>query len=370
MGGATDWSYPNPITEHLTLGRSPSLAYGEDGSAYAVWDAGGELAFASRSPEGPWSKPVNIAAGTMPSLVCAQDGTLYLLFSHTFMGNDEIYYLTRPPGGQWTLPVNVSRTTGKSYAPSLVITPDQKLSVAWTDNSPGDWVVYYGALTDQFWSSAAVPNATGEAPVMAAGPDGAVYLAWSSPMDPNNGNDVDVFLSQPANPGWTIPANISDTPGTDSSDVTMVAASDGLAHLAWLEHRNGATQPGADIYYSYGRGLAWSAPSFVTSSTTLEEPRLSTDRNALLVLSWVQAATVQASFGPLRVGSWEASSAISNPAAADLRDVSVTAMPHGGVGVSWVQVNSSGAGEVSIYESSHRSVLRAQSWFPLLVHNP
>lgn len=304
----------------------------------------------------------------MPSLVSAQDGTLHLVFSHTFMGNDEIYYVTRPPGGEWTLPINVSHTTGKSYSPSLVITPDQKLSVAWMDNTPERWVVYYGALADQFWSSAAVPNAIGEAPIMAVGPDGSLFLAWSSPMDPPSSDNVDVFLSQPTNPGWTIPVNISDTPGTDSTDVTMVAASDGLAHLAWLERRDQAVPSGSDIYYSYGRGLAWSVPSFVTSSDTMQEPRLSTDRSALLVLSWVQGATVQASFGPLRVGAWEASSAISGPEAADLRDISVTAMPHGGVGVTWVQVNASGAGEVSIYESFHGSVLKAQSWFPLLVH--
>src|SRR5512133_987472 len=39
LGGAADWTYPIPITEGLVQGRSPTVAYADDGSAYAVWDS-------------------------------------------------------------------------------------------------------------------------------------------------------------------------------------------------------------------------------------------------------------------------------------------------------------------------------------------
>jgi hypothetical protein len=105
-----------------------------------------------------------------------------------------------------------------------------------------------------------------------------------------------------------------------------------------------------------------------SSINAIQEPRLTTDHDAILLLTWLQGQTIQATYGPLRPGVWQTPSSIVMPPAADLRDIAVAAIPDGGVSVSWVQVNAASAGEVSLYESSHASVLKARDWLPLLVH--
>jgi hypothetical protein len=295
-----------------------------------------------------------------PTLAIDRAGKLRALLANQFMGNYEIYQITLVDGA-WTLPTKISHTSGLSAYPVLVAGKDQTMFAAWMDNSPGYWTIYVGKWNGEYWSSQPVANARGQAPALAATLDGGVYLAWQDrvPTVENPNGVYDIFLSEQGEAGWSLPVNISDEPKTDSIGPSLTATYDGLAHLTWINGNQ-------DVQYCFGRGWYWPVPQTVVRAAMVARgPRIAVARGGMLSIAWDEGDMVRATTAAPAPPMWPKPTIVTT-LSGDLRDVSLAALPTGGVAVGWVQAIR--PGDTGVYESRQTSEYRSRTWLPIVKH--
>ncbi|OIO91378.1 MAG: hypothetical protein AUK03_11235 [Anaerolineae bacterium CG2_30_64_16] len=351
------WSTPTTVADQMTHAARPALAYTADGVAHAVWESNGAVLYASRRAGEGWTQPQRLAAGVAPALAVDAQGELHVMFSNQFFGDFEIYHI-HTDKGEWTLPVKVSRTLGYSAQPSLTVAPDGTLHAAWMDNAPGYWVIYYGALLGDFWTSQPVPNARGQAPTIAAAPNGTIYLAWQDRVvtDSEPGT-YEILLSEMSDKQWSLPINISDVPQIDSLGAHLAMTADGLAHLTWVDQ-------GRRVRYGYGEGGYWALPQTVwQTASSVRGPRILTEQGSLLHIAWDEGQILRVTTAVAGASTWSKGELI--PATAgSLKDVTLTLLPAGGMAVGWVQ--ATGPNNYGVYESQQASAFVWRAWLPTL----
>ena len=359
--GTVAWADPTAIATGLTDATRPALAYTNDGVGHAVWESNGELYYAAQSPGEPWTAAVRIAYGMSPALAVDGAGQLHALFSNQFMGNYEIYVIDLTDGA-WSLPVDISHTTGLSAYPVLTAGADRALYAAWMDNSPGYWTIYVGHWNGEYWSSQPVANARGQAPGLATTSNGTVYLTWQDriPTVENPSGAFDIFVSEQNGTDWTLPIDVSDSPNVESIGASLTTTADGLAHLTWIDGDQ-------EVLYCYGRQLYWPLPQTVSEAATIARgPRIMSDRRGWLHIAWDEGDIVRVTSAPSTPLKWP-KPAIVTALVGDLRDVSMAALPNGGVAIGWVQTFQ--PGDVAVYESQPVSPLRPRIWLPIITRN-
>ena len=131
-------------------------------------------------------------------------------------------------------------------------------------------------------------------PAIALERNGALDVAW---RDTSSDEDAaDVYFSRSTDGGrtWTPPVDVSNTPGA-SSEPSVVAASDGTLHIIWSDTSKGTKNK--DIYYSYSKdgGKTWGKdallPAVDISNTagSSSEPKLVIDSDDQLHAVWVDS---------------------------------------------------------------------------------
>jgi hypothetical protein len=355
---SSPWSTPTPIVTGLAQAGLPSIAYSREGIAHAVWESSGALYYTYQLPNRPWSNPVRVASGLSPSMVIDAKGELHALFANQFNGNYEIYYICRE-GGTWSLPINVSHTSGSSGNPVLALAADGTLHGTWMDNTPGYWTIYHGIWSGVFWSSQPVPYARGQVPSMAASPAGTIFLAWQDkvPTVANPNGEYDVLASELTGGNWSLPVNVSDSPGVESLAVSVAATQDGLVHATWVDQ-------GEIIQYCYGRDILWSQPQVVWSaSSPAHAPRITADSVGYLSIVWDQLETIWTTRERAMPAAWPKPVLVASPIGS-VRGVTIALLPASGVTIGWVQ--AVGPGGYSLYTTWQATGLQRRTWMPLL----
>jgi hypothetical protein len=234
-------------------------------------------------------------------------GTLRIAYVNTFLGNSDIFHMSLA-GGKWTFPQNISGTSGASKDPALAADRSGGVYVTWMDFTSGAWRAHTGRFDGAFWINYPVPNATGGSPSIAVLPDGNLFLAWHGrvPTLTDSLGLLNIFGSEQTGGTWDLPVNISDNaaynPGAESKGVSVVAAADAKAHLAWVDNDN---QP----RYDFGRGLYWPAPVDLgprqDSATGLS---LQLGANNMLRVTWETSTTPMFTSAPIGAQRWPSAS--------------------------------------------------------------
>jgi len=354
------WESPTAIVTGIPDAARPALAYTADGVGYALWESEGQLYYARQLPNRAWSAPQQVAYGMSPALAIDSSGRLHALFANQFMGNYEIYQVTLIDG-KWTLPVDISHTSGVSAYPVLAAGPGHTMFAAWMDNSPGYWTIYVGTWNGEYWSNQPLPDARGQAPTLAASTDGTVYLAWQDriPTLDNPSGTFDIFLSEHGDADWSLPINISDSPAASSIGASLTTAPDGFAHLTWVDDDQ-------EVQYCYGEGVYWPLPQTVVRTAMIARgPRIASEHGGVLHIAWDEGDVVRATLAAPAPPKWP-KPVVVTALSGDLRQVSLAALPGGGVAVSWVQ--AFGPGDLGIYESQQAPASSWHLWLPLMTH--
>ena len=352
------WMSPSAIATGLIDAAWPSLAFTDDGVEHAAWESEGQIYYAAQIPGRGWSPPRRIASGISPALVADNLGRLHALFVNQFMGNYEVYHVSLE-GGAWSLPVNVSHTSGFSAFPAVTAGKTGELYVAWMDNSPGYWTIYVGTWKGAYWSNQPVPNARGQAPTLGLSPDGGLYLAWQDrvPNVDNPSGTYHIFFSERVNGSWTLPVDVSDRPQVESIGVNLTTTSDGLAHLTWVDD-------GQEVRYCFGRGLYWPLPVTAARAAALARgPHILAERDERLHIAWDEGDKVRAAWAAPATLSWPKPAVITAPIGT-LRDVVVALGPENGVSLGWIQIHQ--PQDVGIYESERASDFTPRAWLPII----
>jgi predicted neuraminidase len=258
-GGAT-WSTSKRLT--WTSGGSfhPALAV-SSGNLHLVWEdttpGNSEIYYKKSTDEGAtWSTSKRLAwtSGNTnyPAISVDPSGHLHVVWQDT-TGNHEIYYTNSTDGGAtWTKSKSISLTSGHSYRPALAVEPmplGSRLHAFWTDDTPGNYEIYYAQSTDggATWTkSKRITWTSGEStlPALAVDSSGHLHLVWVEVIA-----NWEIYYKESTDSGatWTASQNLSRTSG--SSDGPAIAAdSSGYLHVVWSDDTPG----NLEIYYRRG----------------------------------------------------------------------------------------------------------------------
>jgi len=149
------WSEPFNVSASQAYSWAADIAV-DDGNVYIAWKAVrtgvDQIFYRVRHKDGTWtaidSVPDIIGKGTGMVAIVAKDGNLHFLWEASRYEDsrlDDIYYKVRLRDGEWTPTLNISNT-GAAIGPVAIIDANGNLHVAWSDESPGNYDIYYTVI--------------------------------------------------------------------------------------------------------------------------------------------------------------------------------------------------------------------------------
>jgi len=174
------WSKPVNISNDSHYSSKPRIAIDDTGRAHVVWEGGG-IWYSSKSADGAWSSPLDIAAGvggSEPALAIDSAGIVHV----TWRANDSIRYANNA-NRAWTTSQQVS--SGGGFSPQIVA-KDGSIQLAWAQ--AGEiWYAKKNSVADPFTAPVNVSGnfAGAFSPALAVDPFGRAHVAW---RDDSSGN--------------------------------------------------------------------------------------------------------------------------------------------------------------------------------------
>jgi len=200
-----------------------------------------------------------------PALAVDSSDNLHLVWSDEVSGNSDIYYRKSTNGGtSWTARQRVTQTSGGSYDPSLVVDSADKLHLVWDDDTPGNYEIYYKKITPEGDPSSGNQRLTWNSensfcPVMAIDSSDHLHLAW---WDDEPGNFEIYYRNSPdGGTHWSAKQRLTWSEAFSESPYIGIDTS-GNPHIVWDEDTAGSYE----IFHkkSTNGGAAWSAKQRLT----------------------------------------------------------------------------------------------------------
>ena len=199
-----EWTKIIGLSDIDVTSQGPRLATSGN-NVYAVWeeshDGTNRIIFAKSTDRGNiFSKPANLTSGVgkdseTPS-VAAFGKIVYVVWTDNSPGNFDIFFIKSTDGGNtFSKPLNLSNDPGLSYLPRIATNGKNNVYVVWTDNSPGNYNILFTRSLDggaSFDKPIILSNLKGVSnfPNIAASGNDTVYIVWShknnTDFDPSN----------------------------------------------------------------------------------------------------------------------------------------------------------------------------------------
>ncbi len=280
LGGG---SYYTVANDHRVLACAPRMAVGVGGDLNMALQGGlnnitdvlfshktaGETAWPAASPVFT-HPPADSAGSSDPALAISADGqTIHLVWREKFGTTEsKIYYKRGQRSGtsiSWDDKVVLSEGLAVSVRPAIAVSGGA-VHVVWGEVAEGGQFVRYRSRDGAGnWSASSFridPEPillhnllpTELAPSLAITPSGAICVAWNGYRPEADLPYEDIYLSCSTNQGysWSKPVNVSRSPEDSSLRPALVAASDGILHMAWQEYAGPSAVDNYEIYYSHG----------------------------------------------------------------------------------------------------------------------
>ena len=330
------WPHAMLLSDSGANAVDPVVAVCPNGNAHVAWVEGRDI-YHRMLHDDEWSPAVRVAAGESPDLACSSDGELHMVFAYRFGGNYDIYACSW--NGSWTLPHNISHTSGASGGPRIAIAADDTLHVVWYDNTPGYYLVYHAYKSNGYWNNAPLSQAQGTAPDVMVDDTSTVHVVW---QEKGVGSSYyEVFHTQWNGHSWSLPENVSDTPGSHSLSA-VVAGGGSNIHILWEEQLSQNSQ----IYHSSGHQGYWSVPNPVCrDSRQGHQPALAVDGMGYAYVIWLEGQRFLGSqIGPTG-GEWWPPYIVAQ-SAYGLNHPSMDVGPDGSIHAVWAERSEDGFWEV------------------------
>jgi len=278
------WSTATRITSDTGESSFPSVASSSTGQyVYMVWKdntPGNFEIYLKRSTNYgvSWSSALRMTLNTgsseRPSVACSSNGQyVYLVWADDTPGNYEIYFKRSTNYGvNWGSAAKITTNTGDSGKPGVACSSNgQYVYLAWQDNTPGNYEIYFRRSTNYgaSWGTALrmTVNAGGswKARVACSSNGRYVYLAW---YDTTLGNS-EIYFRRSTNYGVNWGAAVRITTNTGYSAYPSVACSSNgqYVYLVWADDTPG----NYEIYFkrSTNYGASWGTAARITINTGL-----------------------------------------------------------------------------------------------------
>jgi hypothetical protein len=242
-------------------------------SGAAVWTASQRLTW-------------NSGSSARPTAAVDASGNLHLVWSDNSPGNYEIYY-KKSTGTGWATAKRLTSTSGPSQCPTIAVSSSGALHAVYWDETGGNAEVYYLRSTDGGTTWAAARRLTWTAgpsnyPSLAVDSSGAVHAVWQD----NTPGSYEIYYRKSADGGatWGMATRLTWNLGSSTRPAIAVNAS-GHIHLVWQDDTPGK----AEIYSkkSTDGGTTWTANKRLTwTSGASTSPSLSIDSSGNLHVAW------------------------------------------------------------------------------------
>ncbi|MCR4288041.1 MAG: glycoside hydrolase, partial [Deltaproteobacteria bacterium] len=266
------------IVKSAVIGFALLFAVFASGRAWAaaihvVWEdstsGSGEIYFRTSADNGAtWSANkwlTNNTGWSRSPSIAVNGSNIHVAWHDDTPGNYEIYFKTSADNGAtWSAAKRLTNNTGWSASPSIAVN-GSNIHVAWQDNTPGNFEIYFKTSADggATWSAnKRLTNNTGESRYPSIAINGSnIHVAW---VDDTPGN-FEIYFMTSADNGATWSANKRLTHNTGWSRGHSIAVNGSNIHVAWMEDTPG----NLEIYFktSADGGATWSANKRLTNNT-------------------------------------------------------------------------------------------------------
>jgi Neuraminidase (sialidase) len=194
-----------------------------------------------------------------PTLAVRANEQIYVVYID--LNPREIFFTRSLDGGDtWSTPINLSNNSGNSVRPTIAVSPEGIIYVAWGDNTEGKYDVFLRSSSDTGNTWSPISNITtslksqDRLPSIAVDAHGTLYVAWTHKTRDDEGGVVtierEVFLqySQDGGQTWSAPYSVSRGPSQSSVMRPQLAIDPaGSLYVIWEEDSGNF-----DIYLSKG----------------------------------------------------------------------------------------------------------------------
>lgn len=255
--GGNTWTGNKRVTWSQGGSYEPALAFDSSAYLHLLWSnatPGNNEIYYKKSTNGgaSWSASKRLTwtetwSGGLAIAVDSAD-KLYAFWYDYAPGNGEIYYTKSTDGGStWAAGQRLTWTSGISYFPAVAVDSSGILSLAWEDNTPGSYEIFYKRSTDggATWTAGRRLSPTpGDctAPAIADDFFGNPIVVW--PESTPGHYDLYYIKSTDGGVTWATSQRLTWTPG-DSCSPAMVKGAGKTVHLAWYDKTPG----NYEIYY-------------------------------------------------------------------------------------------------------------------------
>jgi hypothetical protein len=156
-GGST-WTAGQRLTWNAGASISPKIGAGPSGHLHVVWQdntPGHDEVYYKRSTDGgsTWSASQRLTwsstSSAYPEVGVDSWDWLHVVWQGSASGNTEALYRKSTNGGTtWTASRRLSWTSGVSFTPMIAVDSSDNLHVVWSDDTPGNFEIYYKKSTD------------------------------------------------------------------------------------------------------------------------------------------------------------------------------------------------------------------------------
>lgn len=269
-----DWNPARRLTWTADASDTPAVAVDTNGSVHLVWSdytPGNPEIYYKKSGDGgaTWgpNKRLTWTSGDSFAPIVGVDsgGAVHVVWHDNAPGNNEIYYRQSPDGGStWGPNKGLTWTNSESVFPALATDTSSSISIAWSDDTPGNTEIYYRQSPDggATWSAAkrlCWTSGTSQTPALATGSGQTILIAW---IDDTLGNP-EVYFRKSSDGGaaWAAVQKLSSTSGKSYSPALAVNSLNAV-HLLWEDDTPG----NYELHYrrSPDGGATWNAVQRLT----------------------------------------------------------------------------------------------------------
>jgi hypothetical protein len=246
---------------------------------------------------GKWLFPAenatsNATDSRKPAVAVDSAGVVHVVWSDNSDGDYDIWYRNFN-GTVWSTSVNISNSVTAAEKPSIAVDSGDDLHVAWQDILPGNYDIYYSTSNDggSSWTgSARIANTTGASinPDIAVGRDPdiggeGIYVVW---QDDTTG-DYDVYFIRNIGFGWQSLTNLSNNDG-DSETPVIAITGNRHRHVAWSDDTSGSWEI---LYSTFSNRMgAWMwqwIHNITNNGMTSLQPKITTAPGNVPAVVWM-----------------------------------------------------------------------------------
>jgi len=261
FGGAS-WSSDQRLTFTAHESANPSIAVDSDDNLHLVWDDtyDGNFEIYHKEFDGiSWSSGIKLSNAygdsRYPSIAVDRYDRPFVVWQY---GGAGIYFTMRN-SLSWQNPDNLGHLLLGSVTPTITVTDDNHVHVAWSRQDGDDHQICYTRRVDNLWTSIEIIDDSYDVygPTIARDHLNQVHVAW---YDRSHGN-YEVSYRKFNGSTWEPVERVTEAPHASTNP--SIAVDDSLlVHMVWADEQDG----NQEIYYARRDGSAWGVQTRLTKA--------------------------------------------------------------------------------------------------------